>query len=343
MFQKAKQQIHSFFQEVNKAVSQKKEIAHVLEGYLSENVTWQAAAPFEKMTGIDSCTNSFWKPLIHAFPDLEFQPYILMSGTYQGQKWVSTTGNMIGTFQNPFLEILPHHQPAWLRFGMLLHMENDKVQRGYVFLDILDLIRQAGFAFWKARGREIITPAPMTQDGILTHQTFDNAQGQASLGLVNEMLDALSAYDGKTLGSMGDLGKYWNSEKMMWYGSAGIGTTRGLKGFQKNHQMPFLKAFPKRGMKPKTDPFQFAQLGEGNYACDFGWPLMYAHHLGEDWLGLAPTNKEISLRVVDWWRLENQKLKENWVIIDMIDALFQLGIDVFEEMKKLKHYQQAVK
>ena len=115
--------------------------------------------------------------------------------------------------------------------------------------------------------------------------------------------------------------------------TSGIGTTRGLKGFQKNHQMPFLKAFPTRGMLPKTQEDQFCQLGDGNYAFDFGFPLMYGTHLGDDWLELSATGKKVTMRVLDFWRKKDGKLKENWVMIDMVDILSQLGIDVFELLK----------
>ncbi len=147
------------------------------------------------------------------------------------------------------------------------------------------------------------------------------------------MLCVLAKYDGKNLTSMGNLADYWDEKNMMWYGPAGIGITRGLEGFQKYHQIPFLKAFPVRGMQPKVDNIHFAQLGDANYACDFGWPLMYAKHLGDGWLGLKATKKEISLRVVDWWRIEYGLLKENWVMIDIIDVLEQLEVDIFQLLK----------
>ena len=40
--------------------------------------------------------------------------------------------------------------------------------------------------------------------------------------------------------------KHWHPN-FMWYGPAGIGTTRGMKGFEDYHQIPFLVAFPDRG------------------------------------------------------------------------------------------------
>ncbi len=155
------------------------------------------------------------------------------------------------------------------------------------------------------------------------------------MDLTNAMLNGLGSYDGKTLNSMGQE-RFWDVENMMWYGPSGIGTTRGLKGFQKNHQVPFITAFPDRGITVKEGKDYFTQIGDGNYSCDFGFPAMYGTHNGDGWLGLKATGKKITLRVVDYWRREDDKLKENWVFIDMPHVLKQLGIDVFALLNKEK-------
>jgi hypothetical protein len=69
--------------------------------------------------------------------------------------------------------------------------------------------------------------------------------------LVGRMVDALNDHviDGQEA--------YW-SEDMVWYGPAGIGTKRGLKDFQENHQRPFLHAFPDKSA------FDEIRFGEGD-------------------------------------------------------------------------------
>ena len=76
------------------------------------------------------------------------------------------------------------------------------------------------------------------------------------------------------------LDDYWH-HNFMWYGPAGIGTTRGIKGFRQHHQGPFLKAFPDRVVDRKQ-----ALVSKGNYARTGGWPHMTATHSGPGWLGL---------------------------------------------------------
>ena len=214
-------------------------------------------------------------------------------------------------------------------------IEDNKIAKAWYFFDMLDVMRQAGFNFFPNTGVESIPPAPMTGDGIVTYRT-DPIEDEKSIDLTNAMLNGLGSYDGKTLSSMGQ-DQFWDNENMMWYGPSGIGTTRGLIGFQKNHQIPFITAFPDRGIVTKKGEDYFTQIGDGNYSCDFGFPAMYGTHNGDGWLGLKATGKEIKLRVVDYWRREGDTLKENWVFIDMIHLLKQLGIDVIKELKKLKN------
>jgi hypothetical protein len=59
----------------------------------------------------------------------------------------------------------------------------------------------------------------------------------------------------------------------MWYGAGGIGTTRGLKGFEDYHQIPFLVAFPDR---KGSDIGHFIRIGDGHYAVTGGW--IFASH-----------------------------------------------------------------
>ena len=321
--------IISFFNEIIETKTF--DVKSVLERYCDENIKVNITSPFEEINGIESFYNEFWKPLFSSFPDTEIQPYILIGGDYEDRSYVSCAGNFISTFKEDWLGIPASNQPTWLRYTVLFRIENNKIIKTSYFFDMLDVIRQAGFNLLPNRAIELVPPSPMTNDGILSQDT-DSVEGQETLSLINNMLDGLSSYDGKSKDSMGQE-RFWDTKNMMWYGPSGIGTTRGLKGFQKNHQMPFLKAFPTRGMLPKMQEDQFCQLGDGNYAFDFGFPLMYGTHLGDDWLGLSATGKKVTMRVLDFWRKKDGKLKENWVMIDMVHLLSQLGIDVFELLK----------
>ena len=128
--------------------------------------------------------------------------------------------------------------------------------------------------------------------------------------------------------------KFWHP-KMNWYGPAGIGTSRGIDGFRDRHQKPFLAAMPDRGTHhEKTKPYFFA---DGQYAAVTGWPTMAQTHSGGGWLGIAPTDKFITVKSLDFWRLENGLIRENWVLVDLLDVWHQLGVDVLQRMREMTY------
>ena len=73
-------------------------------------------------------------------------------------------------------------------------------------------------------------------------------------------------------------------------------------------------------------------VAEGMYAAGGIWDVPYATHTGE-YLGLAPTGIQITIRDFDWWRREENLLVENWIPIDMIDIFRQLGVDLMARMR----------
>ena len=48
-------------------------------------------------------------------------------------------------------------------------------------------------------------------------------------------------------------------------------------------------------------------------------------HQGE-WLGIPPTNKAIALTITEFYRIADGKIAEQWVLIDALGMLQQLGV-----------------
>jgi hypothetical protein len=44
------------------------------------------------------------------------------------------------------------------------------------------------------------------------------------------------------------------------------------------------------------------------------------------------------MRVMDFWRREGDRLAENWVFIDKIDLLQQMGVGVFQRLRDDRQY-----
>ena len=72
-------------------------------------------------------------------------------------------------------------------------------------------------------------------------------------------------------------------------------------------------------------------FGDQNIVAFTGWPSGIATHSGEGFLGLRPTGKRFMRRSLDFWRIENNLIVENWVMVDMIHIYRQLGIDIFKK------------
>jgi steroid delta-isomerase-like uncharacterized protein len=111
---------------------------------------------------------------------------------------------------------------------------------------------------------------------------------------------------------------YW-AEDMVWYGPAGLGTRRGLEEFAQ-YRSDFIRAFPNKHLE---DSVLFGDGGDLVAAAG----VQHATH-ASDWLGIPATNKDVKVRYMDIWRAEDGFLKENWVMIDILDFLEQLGYDV---------------
>ncbi|MEO0712666.1 MAG: ester cyclase [Pseudomonadota bacterium] len=306
------------------------------EALMRPGFHWHVAHPVNDLDGSDEFFSAWWDPLKAALPDLEYRPFVRVSGHYDGAAmdgdgaagdWVSSTGYLVGTFSKPLFDIPATHRSLFLRFGELVRIENGKVAEGYIIPDFIDAMRQAGVCPLRPSvgARELVLP-PVAMDG-LSHSS-DPTEGETTLQLVRDMLDGLMRFDGKSLYTM-DQEQFWTPD-FMWYGPAGIGTSRGLDGFRAHHQGPFLKAFPKRGVDRTK-----SLIAEGPYVATGGWPHMTGSHLGGGWLGLPPSGREVTMRVMDWWRREGGRLAENWVSIDILHVLDQFGLDLFAQMRAL--------
>jgi len=82
-------------------------------------------------------------------------------------------------------------------------------------------------------------------------------------------------------------------------------------------------------------------VGEGNYACETGWPNMRLTLSHDGWLGIAPSNKEILMRSLDFWRLQDGLIRENWVLVDLLDVHRQIGVDVLARMREFNKARQG--
>ena len=306
-------------------------------------VHWRGAHPLNEIKGIDGVVESVWTPLIDAFPDLERRDLILVGGSYEDNEFVAAMGHYCGTFRRDWLTIPATGRPIFIRYGEVHKVRDGQIIESNCLWDILDVMRQAGF--WPiapSLGTEGMWPGPITGDGIVLRET-DPAEGKANIAATLAMHKTLADYD-----DLDDLNRdsllampqrhHWHP-KMMWYGPSGIGTTRGLQGFVDYHQLPFRVALPNRqGGAQIKDRFKgghYIRIGDGPYSVTGGWPSVRGLHLGGNFLGVGPTGRELTMRVMDFYLHHEGLIRENWVPLDILDVLMQMDFDVFERMQSI--------
>ena len=283
--------------------------------------------PFGDVTGGDTFYSRCYAPLLAAMADLERRDMIVMAGTTpQGEDWIGCMGNYLGTFVAPFLAIPPTGHLAHMRYHEFFRIENGRITEMQAIWDIPELMMQArAWPMAPQLGAFLCTPAPMSGDGLSV-----SGDGGAALDQVISMLTDLCRHPADPDPFVMRMEAYWHPQ-CNWYGPAGIGTSRTINGFRNWHQKPFLRAMPDRKLDAMGDLMSH-WIGEGNYVCETGWPNMRLTLSGDGWMGIAPSGNEVLLRSLDFWRLEGGLIRENWVMVDLLDLYRQIGVDVLRRM-----------
>lgn len=141
----------------------------------------------------------------------------------------------------------------------------------------------------------------------------DLTKTEATRAVIEGMVDGLNDH------KINGIGDFFH-EAFRWMGNAGCGTKNGLKEFQDNWQRPFQAAFSDKVCIDE------ARLYMGEWAAAFG--AQHAIHSGE-FMGIAPTGKRVEIRYMDFWKVVDGKIVDNWVMVDFPHVMRQLGVDPF--------------
>ena len=142
----------------------------------------------------------------------------------------------------------------------------------------------------------------------------DLSKTEETRKVIEDMVDGLNDH------RIEDIGEFF-ADNFTWYGNAGCGVKRGLKAFQNGWQRPFQRAFSD---KICTDE---ARLAEGQWMAAFGHQK--AKHTGT-FMGIAPTGIEVEIRYMDFWKVVDGKIVDNYVMVDFPHVMRQLGVDPFD-------------
>jgi predicted ester cyclase len=301
------------------------------EAAVAPDAPMRMCSPFGDLRGWFGLWEGALGPLAQAWPDVERRVTIRIAGEDEhGAAWVGCGGLYLGTFERPWLGIPPTRRAAHMRFHEFFRIEGGRVVEMQALWDIPEVMMQArAWPMAPSLGRDFCVPGPATGDGLGPH---DPGRGAAARAHVTEMLSYLKKHPKEGGPEVMEMERFWHP-KMSWYGPAGIGTGRGIEGFRRHHQIPFLKAMPDRGQY--LDEITYHFMAEGDYVGVTGWPNMIQTISQGGWMGIAPPGKRITMRSLDFWRLEGGLIRENWVLVDLLDVYDQIGVDVFGRMREL--------
>ncbi len=320
----AKKVVYDYFNAMEQATPE--QVPEVMAAYLSADYGWRASYPFRDLDGVAQVGAQFWAPLKTSLTHMQRRMDIFIGGNneFDDEIWVMSMGHFMGLFDHDFLGIRHTNKMASLRYAEFNCVQNGKITKTGLFLDLVGLMDQAGmYPFPPSTAQYYIYPGPRMHNGLL----FEDAPAEESvktLAVVNKMvddLDRLNKSGSLEPPSHDDLAQSW-TEDMIWFGPCGIGAAYTIDRYIEQHTGPF-----RRGLGDKAFNGHVVRFAEGDFACFFGWPNLSNRNIG-GFLGMCSGDVRADMVVVDVYCRREDKLAENWVFFDLIWWCKQQGLDV---------------
>lgn len=262
-FQNAKRIVRAYFDAIEQASHEN--VVNVLKEHTSEGYVFRGVYPFREQEGAEAAAEVFWSPLMKSITRMQRRQDIFIAGENEVESdevWVMSMGHFMGLFDAEYLGIRPTGKIMNIRYAEFSCVENNKITKTGLFIDLLGVMDQAGcYPLPPSTGRHFVYPGPRNHDGLLFEDAIPE-EGVQTLALVNQMVDDLSTLNES--GSMGCppevLEKTW-SKDMLWYGPCGIGATYTIPRYQQQHQLPF-----RQNLKDKTFNGHVCRFAEGKFA-----------------------------------------------------------------------------
>lgn len=328
--QSAKAVVLEFYRELDKAAPE--DAGKAIAKYTAPDYLWRGSYPFDVRHGARDVADSFWTPYKAAFAPIQRRQNIFFAGLNridgETTTWVCSMGHLLGHFHDRWLTLEPTHKMGFLRYCEFHRIEDGKIAESALHIDIMGVMIQAGSrVIPEATGVVTITPGPQTQDGLLFEEQ-PAEHGRATLDLIIRMIDRLVATGVRT--TVEDLRLDWH-EDMLWWGPAGIGASYTYEGYLKGHTKPF-----EDGLEFIRHNGHVTRIAEGHYGGFFGYPSMTMQSTGGYMGLLSDGEKHADMRIVDLYRRDGDKLAENWIFIDHLWFLKQLGVDLLERHRHMR-------
>lgn len=302
-------------------------VEQALARFVAPDWKWRGMHPFNEQSGPEAVARTFWTPLRNAIKPLQRRPDIFIAGLNEmdGFKgtWVVEMGHLMGLFERPWLGIRHTLRIVMLRYCEFNRVENGKIVETAMFCDIPHLMMQAGQnPFPPQTGAMLVQPGPRTHDG-LCYERQDPERGRNALKAINAMLNNMGAKP-QNKDEASRLARVWH-EDMIWWGPAGIGATYTIERYIRQHSIPFDNALS-AGYKFNG---HICRLAERDFGGFFGWANLTLRNSG-GYMGMTAAAAPADMRVIDMYRVQDGKIAENWIFIDMLHYLAMQGLDVLQ-------------
>jgi len=343
--QAAKKVVQDFYNDLDSAQTDARSIEAAFQTHCTSDYHWRGMHPFYEIPSASEVVERFWGPLKRSLVRIQRRQDVFMAGnnfcegevadqTGKGDGaepgttvWTMSMGNLMGIFENNWLEIPATGKMAFLRYAEFTQVskKDNKIMQTAMFIDIPHLMVQAGCnPFPPATGASVTTSTcPMTHTGLMM-ESQDPEESQKTLDIINDMIGNCMWKLKLTLEE--ELAINWHDD-MIWWGPAGIGASYTIKGYAKGHSGPFRAAFKDRGFNGHV-----CRMAEGEFGGFFGWPNLKLTPVG-GFMGMGTKSEPCYMRVVDIYRRKGDKLAENWVFIDLLYFWKQQGLDILDRMK----------
>ena len=304
-------------------------VAAVLGRYAAPDWHWRGVRPFETLAGPEAVAATFWKPLLASLTGLQRRPDIFMAGRNavgnDGGRWVVQMGHFMGLLDRPLLGIRPTGRIVMLRFAEFNRVADGRIAETLMYVDLLHLMAQAGqYPLPPQTGAHLVQPGPRNHAGLM-YQPQDPERGEATHAAIKAML----ANPGRGFfnpNAAAELAQVWH-EDMIWWGPGGIGAAYTIERYLRQHSTPFDNAFHSHC----ESLGEVCSIAEGDFGGFAGYPSMRMHNTG-GYLGMTGAAAPADMRLVDLYRVQDGKLAENWVFIDIPHFLAMQGLDVLGRM-----------
>ena len=297
-------------QNMYKALNKQDLDAH--DEYWTKDMIWHGPPGFGDIFGLEGFKYEVLEPFYKTFPDY----HVVNEIEVADENWVAATGILTGTHSGQWLGFPATGRSVSMRFSDFWLVTDGKLAENWVMVDNIAVLHQIGAC---SLDWIFVDEIKRSEENKKTFNAVEKKSGSAekNLDLVKKMCDALVAPEHDLEAQK----EFWK-EDMIWHGPPGFGDIYTLEGFLKDELSVFYEAFP-----DFNGDFDIIFANE-NLVAATGY--VTGTHEG-DWLGIPATGKPMKMRYSDFWLIRDGKLSENWVMLDHLGVLKQIGIDPFSK------------